>query len=174
MKIVSQTLRILVINIQFNNLQITWTSGKNLFFAELLRKNVSFKDLNGHQLPYTKIPKEIHFFNQTDLKFSISLTTTAVLMMELTIFIPLFAHIWVKQRNFSLKIILLACWKSPKALLKVSDSFREGKNFNKRRKWQAPSLVVETEVHEYFYSEIETDSEESANEVSDEDIVLVR
>ena len=62
--------------------------------------------------------------------------------------------------------------KSPKALFNVADSFREGKNINNRRDWQAPPMVVEAEVHESYYSEIESDSESSDNEASDEDLAL--
>ena len=64
--------------------------------------------------------------------------------------------------------------RSPKALFNVSDSFREGKNINNRRKWQAPPMVVEAEVHENYYSEIESDSEISDDEASDEDLALNR
>ena len=62
--------------------------------------------------------------------------------------------------------------KSPKALFFVSDSFREGRNINSRRKWQAPPMLVEAEVHENYYSEIESDSEISDDEASDEDLAL--
>ena len=62
--------------------------------------------------------------------------------------------------------------KSPKALFNVPDSFREGKNINTRRKWQAPPTVVEAEVHENYYSESESDSEISDDEASDEDLAL--
>ena len=62
--------------------------------------------------------------------------------------------------------------KSPKALFNVSDSFREGKNVNNRRKWQAPPMVMEAEVHENFSSEIESNSEISDDEASDEDLAL--
>ena len=62
--------------------------------------------------------------------------------------------------------------KSPKAFFNVSDSFREGKNINNRRKWQAPPMVVEAEVHENCYSEIESDSEIIDDEASDEDHAL--
>ena len=62
--------------------------------------------------------------------------------------------------------------KSPKALFNVSDSFREGKNINTRRKWQAPPMVVEAEVHENYFSEIESDNESSENEASDEELAL--
>ena len=62
--------------------------------------------------------------------------------------------------------------KSLKALFNVSDSFREGKNINNRRRWQAPPMLVEAEVHVNYYSEIESDSEISDNEASDEDLAL--
>ena len=62
--------------------------------------------------------------------------------------------------------------KSPKTLFNASDSFREGKNINNRRKWQAPPMVVEAEVHENYYSEIASDSEISDNEASNEDPAL--
>ena len=58
---------------------------------------------------------------------------------------------------------------SPKALLDVSDSFREGKDINIRRNWQAPPMVVEADVHESYYSEIDSGNENSGNEASDED-----
>ena len=59
-----------------------------------------------------------------------------------------------------------------KVLFNVSDSFREGKNFNIRRKRQSPPMVVEAEVNENFYSEIESDSEISESGASDEDLSL--
>ena len=62
--------------------------------------------------------------------------------------------------------------KSPKALFNVSESFREDKNIDNRRKWQAPPMVVEAEVHENSYCEIESDSGISDNEASDEDLAL--
>ena len=63
--------------------------------------------------------------------------------------------------------------KSPKALLFVSDSFREGKNIDKRGKWQVPPRVVEAS-HENFYSGTDSDSEDSDKEVSDQDLILDR
>ena len=62
--------------------------------------------------------------------------------------------------------------ESPNVLFNVSDSFREGKNINDRRKSQATPIVVEAEVHENDYLEIEPDSEVSDNQASDEDIAL--
>ena len=44
---------------------------------------------------------------KADTKFNNLFTTTALLMMEMTIFIPLFADIWVKQRHFTLKMKVL-------------------------------------------------------------------
>ena len=53
-----------VIFTQFTNLQIIWTPGKNLAFPDLLSRNVSLKDLNGHQLAHKEVPKYIIIFNQ--------------------------------------------------------------------------------------------------------------
>ena len=64
--------------------------------------------------------------------------------------------------------------KLPKVLFNVSGSLREGKNINKRRKWQTPPMVVEAEVHENYYSEVETDNGGSDTEVSHKDVVLDR
>ena len=50
---------------QFTNLQIFWTPGKNLAFPDLLSRNASLKELNGHQLAHKEIPKDIRFFNQS-------------------------------------------------------------------------------------------------------------
>ena len=90
-------------------------------------------------------------------------------MMEMIISIPLSAHIWAKQRPrhvFDSKL--------PEIFSNISDSFPEGKNINKRRERKTAPMVVEAEVHEKYYSEIETDSEESDYEISDEDLFLDR
>ena len=52
-----------VVTTQFNYLQIIWTPGKNLAFPDLLSRNISMKDLNGHHLPHKEIPKDITDFN---------------------------------------------------------------------------------------------------------------
>ena len=72
-------------------------------------------------------------------------------MMELTIFIPLFALIWVNLKNDGTEMICtIFDSKSPKALFNVSDSFREEENINNRRKSRTPPLVVEAELHENY------------------------
>ena len=63
---------------------------------------------------------------------------------------------------------------SLKTILSVSDSSWEGKSINNRRKWQAPATIVEAEALDNYYSEIESDSEDGSNEVSDQDLVLAR
>ena len=54
-----------------------------------------------------KFPRMSGFSIEADMKFKISLTTTGLLMMEMMIFIPLFALIWVKQEHFTLKLMAL-------------------------------------------------------------------
>ena len=50
---------------QFNNLQIICIPEKNLAFPDLLSRNVSLKDLNGHQLDPKEVPNDIRFFNES-------------------------------------------------------------------------------------------------------------
>ena len=47
-------------------------------------------------------------------------------------------------------------------------------NINNQRKWKAPPVVMEAEVHENYYSENESDSEIGDNEASDEDLALIQ
>ena len=114
------------------------------------------------------------------MKFKISLTTTAMLMMEMTIFIALSAQIRVKRKALHLiydgtnMICTFFDSKSAKALFNVSDFFREGQKIKSWRKWQAPLMVVGAEVHENCYFEPETDIEESDTKVSNEDLVSNR
>ena len=140
-----QFFRYQVIITQSTNLQIIWTPGKNLAFPDMLIRNVSLKDLNGHQLSQKKFPRILDFSTKPDVKCNIWLTTTAPLMMEMAISIPLFKHIWSKQRNFTLKKIVLTWFvqfstRSHLKFFNVSDSFRESKDFNNRRK-RASSTV---------------------------------
>ena len=124
---------------------------------------------------------EIKFFNQTGHEvqnLKISLTTAALLLMQKTIFYPLVRMHLDRTKALHFKNDGLdRIWtffdsKSPIVLSNISNSFREVKNINNRRKWQAPPLVVGAEVHVNFYSEIESNNEDSENEVSGEDLVL--
>ena len=84
------------------------------------------------------------------MKFKISLTTTALLMMEM-IFLSHFCTHLGETKALHLKndgtemVCTFFELKSPKALFDVSDFFLECKNLNNRRKWQTPSMVVEAE-----------------------------
>ena len=60
-----QFFRYQVINTQLTILHIIRTTGENLAFPDLLSRNVSLKDLNGHQLAHKEIPNDIRFFNQS-------------------------------------------------------------------------------------------------------------
>ena len=165
---------------QFTNLQIIWTPGKNLAFPDLLSRNVSLKDLNGYQLAQKEIPKDIRFFNQSghEVQFLIDHNSPAAADNGNDDFYPIVCTHLGETKALHLKndgtemICTIFDSKSAKALYNVSNSLREGKNINNRRKWQAPPMVVEAEVHENYYSEIESDSEISDDEASDEDLVL--
>ena len=139
----------------FTNLQTIWTPGKNLTFPDLLSRNVSSKDLNGHQVSHKEIPRLSVSTNQSaHKKIIISLSTAALLLMEITMFIPFFCTHLAETNAFHLKndgidiICTVFDSKSPGVIFNVSDSFREGKNIFNRRKWQAPPMVVEAEDHE--------------------------
>ena len=167
-----------VIITQFTNLQIIWSPGKNLDFPDLLSRNVSLKDLNGQQLAHKEIPKDIRFFNQSghEVQYLIDHHSSADDGND-DLYPIVCTHLGeTKALHFKNDGTEIICTifdsKSSKALFNVSDSFREGKHINNSRKWQAPPMVVEAEVHENYYSEIESDSESSDNEAFDEDLAL--
>ena len=47
------------------------------------------------------LPRISGSWTKADMQFNSSLTTRAVLTIETTIFIPLFAYLWVRQGNFT-------------------------------------------------------------------------
>ena len=163
---------------QFTTLQIIWTPGKNLAFPDLLSRNVSSKDLNGHQLAPEEISKDIKFFNHSGHEVQYLIDHNSSAGDGNDDFYPLVCSHLGETKALHLKndgtemICTILDSKSPKALFNVSDSFREGKNITNRRKWQAPPMLVKAEVHENYYSEIESDSEISDDEASDEDLAL--
>ena len=136
------------------------------------------KDLNGHQLAHKEIPKDIRFFNQSGHEVQYLIEYNRPADGGNDNFYPIVCTHLGETKALHLKnnVTEMICTifdsKSPKALFNDSDSFREGKNINNKQKWQAPPMVVEAEVHENYYSEIESDSESSDNEASDEDLAL--
>ena len=144
----------------------------------MLSRNVSSKDLNGHQLEHKEIPKDIRFFNQSRHEVQDLIDHNSPADDGNDDFYPIVCTHLCETKALHLKndgtemICTIFESKSPKALFIISDSFREGKNINSRRKWQAPPMIVEAEVHENYYSEIESDSETSKDEASDEDLAL--
>ena len=164
-----------VIITQFTNLQIIWTSGKNLTFPDLLSRNVSLKDLNGHQLLLKEIPKDIKFFSQSGHEVQYLIDHNSPAESANDDFYPSICTHLGETKKLHLKIDCtdLMCTvynpNSPKPLFDVSDSFREGKDINIRRKWQVPPMVVEVDVHENYYFEIDSGNDNSDNEASDED-----
>ena len=139
---------------------------------------VSLKHLNGHQLAHTEIPKDIRFFNQSGHEVHYLIDHDSSADDGNDDFSPIVCTYLGETKALHLRndgtemIWTIFDTKSPKALFNVSDSFREGKNINNRRKWQALPMVVEAKVHENYYSETESDSEISDNEASDEDLAL--
>ena len=167
-----------VITTQLTILQIIRIPGKNLGLPILLSRNVALKDLDGHQLAHKEIPKDIRFFNQNGHEVQNLIDHNTSADDENDDFYLIFCSHLGETKALHLQddgtelICTLFESKSPKALVNVFDSFRESKNVNNRRKWQAAPMVVEAEFHEKYYSEIETDSEISDNEASDEDLAL--
>ena len=164
-----------VIITEFTNLEIIWTLGKNLASPDFLSRNVPLMDLNGHQLAHKEIPKDIRFFNQSGHEVQYLIDHNSPTDDGNDDFYPIVCTHLGETKALHLKndgtemICTIIDSKSPKALFNISDCFREGKNINNRRKWQAPPMVVEAEVHENYYSEIQSDSESSDNEAFDED-----
>ena len=136
------------------------------------------KDPNGHQLAHREIPKDIRFFNQSGQEIQNLIDHNSSADDGNDDFYPIVCTHLGETKVIHLEndgtqmISTIFDSKSARALFNVSDSFREGKNINKRRKWQAPPMVVEAEVHEIFNLEIESDSEISDNEASDENLAL--
>ena len=167
-----------VIITQLTNLKIIWTPGNDLAFPDLLSRNVSLKDLTGHQLVHKEIPKGIRFFNQSGYEVQYLLGHKSSADDGTDDIYPFVCTHRGARKTFNPKndgtemICTIYGSNSPKVLFNISDSFGEGKNINNRRKWQAPPMVVEAEVHENYYSEIESDSEIRDNEAYNEDLVL--
>ena len=96
-----------VIITQFTNLQIIWTPGKIWPFLICWVEMFLRRTWTVTNWLIKKFPKISDSSIKADMEFKISLTTTALLMMEMMIFIQLFAHIWVKQRHFTIKMMAL-------------------------------------------------------------------
>ena len=143
-----------------------------------MSRNVFLKDLNGHQLAHKKVPKDIRFFEQNGHEVQHLIDHNSSADNGNDDFYPIVCTHLGKTKKLHLKndgtemICIFFVSKSPKALFNDSDSFRESNTINNRRKWQAPPMVVETIVHENYYSEIESNSEISDNEASDEKFAL--
>ena len=126
---------------QFTYLQIIWTSGKNLAFLDLLSRNVSSKDLNGHHLAHKEIPEDIRFFNQSGHEVQYLFDHNSPADDGNDDFYPIVCTHLGETKALHLKnvgtevICTIFDPKSHKALLNASDSCREGKNINNRRKW---------------------------------------
>ena len=129
-----------VIITQFTYLPIIWTPGKNSAFPDLLSRNVSLKELNGHKLVHKEIPEDIIFFNQSGHEVQYLIDHNSSADVKNDNFHPI---VWTHQcetKTLHLKndgtdmICTMFDWKSPKALFNVCHFCREGKkNINNRR-----------------------------------------
>ena len=133
-----------------------------------MNRNVSLFDLNGHQLSHKEISTDIRFFNQNEHEVQNLIDRKSYPVEGNDNFYPIVCT------HLPETIGLIFDLKSLNAPFIVFDSFQEGKKINVTRKWQTSQMVAEAEFHENFYSKIETDSEKSDNQVSDEDLVLYR
>ena len=126
-------------------------------------------------LLHKEIPKDIKFFSQSGHEVQYLIDQNSPAESANDDFYPINCTHLGETKKLHLKndgtdlICTAYDPNSPKALSDVSDSFREGKDINIRRKWQAPPMVVEADVHENYYSEIDSGNDNSDNEVSDED-----
>ena len=131
-------------------------------------------------MAHKEIHKDIKFFNQSGHEVQNLIEHNSPADDDIDDFYPIVCTHLGETKALHLKndgtemICAIFGSKSLKALFNVSDSFQEGKNINNRCKWQAPPMFVEAEVHESYYSEIESDSEISDDEASDDDLALNR
>ena len=136
---------------------------------------MSLKDLNSHQLLHKEIPKDRDFFSQSGHEVQYLIDHNSPAESANDDFYPIICTHLGETKKLHLKnngtdlICTIYDPTSPKTLFDVSDSIRKGKDTNIRRKWQAPPMVVEADVHENYYSEIDSGNDNSDNEASDED-----
>ena len=155
-------------------------SEKNLAFPDLFSRNVSWKGLNVHHLAHKKIPEVIAFFKQNVHEVQYSIDHNSYADHGIDNFYPFVCTHLDETKPFQLKndvtniICIYFDSMKPEALFIVSDSIGDGKNINNGRNWQAPPKVVEADVHENYYSEIDNDIEESDNEEIVEDFLSDR
>ena len=160
------------------NQQIIWTPGKTLAVPDPLSGKFSLKDLNGYQLAHKEFPMDIRLFNQNVHEFQSLIDHNRSADDANDIFYPIVSTHPGETKALHLKkdgndmICTIFALKWPKVLSNVSDFFGQGKNNNNSSKSQASPMVVEAKVHGNFHSEIESNSEDSEDEVSVKDLVI--
>ena len=92
---------------QFTNLQIIWTPGENLPFPDQLSRHVSLKDLNDHQVAEKENHKDIRVFNQSGKVVQNLIDHNSSADDGNDNFYPICANIWVKQKHFTLEMMVL-------------------------------------------------------------------
>ena len=130
------------------------------------------------QLPHEEIPKGIRSFNRSGLKIQLLIDHNRSGDDDGNdIFHPIVCtHLGETKalhREFdATEMMCIILTPSQLKFLKISDSFREGKNIINGRKWWAPPMVLEAEIHENYCSIIESNTEISDNEAYAEKFAL--
>ena len=120
-----------------------------------------------------EIAKDIRFFNQNALEVESQIDYKGSADDANDSFSPIICTHLGETKTIQLKkdatvmICTIFDCNSSAGLSNVSDSFPECKNVTNKQNRQAPPIAVETEIHENFYSEIDSDNEDSENDVSD-------
>ena len=162
-----------MITTQLASLQIIWIPGKNLTLPDLQSRNLSLKDLNGHHLLHKETQKVIKFISQSGHEVQYLIDHNSTDESANDDFYPIVCtHLGETKKHLKRRYrqILSICTvynsNSPKAPFNVSDSFRKGRDINIRRKRQTPPMIVEADGHENHYSQIDSETDKSANEAS--------
>ena len=121
-----------------------------------MSRNVSLKDLIGHQSTHQDIPKDIRFFNQSAHEIQYFIQHNSSVDDENDNFYPIVCTQSRETKAFHLKndgtdpICTTFDSKSAKVLFIVSDFFREGTSINNRRQWQLCQVAHCNHLVEYF------------------------
>ena len=136
--------------------------------------------MKSHQLSHKKNPKDIRLFNQNGHGAHYLIEHNCSVDDAKDDFYTIVCTHLVETKALYLEndstdmICTIFDAKSTKDFLNVFDSFWESllRKINNKQKWQSPPMFVEAEVHESYYSKIDSDSEHSDHDVSGEDFVV--
>ena len=148
---------------------------KKLEFPELLSKNVSLKHLNDHQLAHKEILKGIRFFIQNGQEVQKLIGHICSVDDAKDDIYPIGFTYLSKTKALHLKndgidvICTIFGAKWPKVLLMCLILAEKSKTLTRDENGELHWKFVEEDVHENYWSEIDSNSEHGDHEVSDED-----